>query len=89
MAWGQEINREGISGRNFRAIEAAMPELARLQLNVEDYWIEVVDWQESVLVLFGTKDRPPFTRGSFGPWPNYSVELSRDDLRVIRSQWER
>jgi hypothetical protein len=89
MAWGQEIKREGISGRNFRAIEAAMPELARLQLNVEDYWIEVVDWQESVLVLFGTKDRPPFTRGSFGPWPNYSVELSRDDLRVIRSQWER
>jgi hypothetical protein len=47
MAWGQEIKREGISGRNFRAIEraieAAMPELARLQLNVEDCWIEVVD----------------------------------------------
>jgi hypothetical protein len=89
MAWGQEIKREGISGRNFRAIEAAMPELARHQLNVEDYWIEVVDWQESILVMFGTKDRPPFWRGSFGPKPNYSVELSRDDLRVIGSQFSR
>jgi hypothetical protein len=89
VAWTDDAVSDGISGRHFRAIEAAMPELARNQLKVEDYWIKVVDWNESILVLFGARNRPPGTRGSFGAENSFSVELSRHDLHVKRSQFDR
>ena len=89
VARGDEIDTDGISGRHFRAIEAAMPELARFHLNIEDYWIEVTDWHESILLTFGTKGTPKSWRGCFGEKPCFSVELSRSDLHVVRSQWDR
>ena len=89
LAWTDDAVSDGISGRHFRAIEAAMPELARNQLKVEDYWIKVVDWNESILVVFGARNRPRGTRGSLETENRFSVELDRRDLRVKGSQFER
>jgi hypothetical protein len=77
---------ESISGRHFRAIEATLPELQKNNLNVEDYWIGVSESDASIVVSFGFKDAPPSYRGSYGPKPNFYVELDKNDLRVMRLQ---
>jgi hypothetical protein len=80
---------ESISGRSFRAIQAAIPELERNKLGVEGYRIRVHESGASVFVLFGDPNAPKGLRGSWGDRPAFSVELARDDLRIIRSQFER
>jgi len=80
----QHVARKTISGRTFRAIEAAIPELERRQLRVEDYHIFVYKAETSLFVLF----RMPADNSSGaipcpGPRACLRVELRADDLRVI------
>jgi len=84
------LNLEEISGRHFLAVRAALPELERQQLNVGHYLIRVVDNPTSFSVMFKNKDTPESWRGgSGGKWPDFSVSLSKDDLHVISSAFER
>ena len=80
--------RDTISGRNFRAIEAAIPELERRQLKVEDYHIVVFRLDTSLHVMFVNPEyistRPP-PKDCPGSRPCLNVELNFDDLRVIGS----
>src|SRR5262245_45448497 len=80
----QHVARTTISGRTFRAIEAAVPELERRKLRVEDYRIFVYQAGTSLFVLFGSPaDNSSGTVVCPGPRACLRVELRADDLRVI------
>jgi len=83
----RHIARTTISGRTFRAIEAAIPELERRKLRVEDYHIFVYRADTSLFVLFGSPadNSSGAALACPGPKACLRVELSADDLRVIGS----
>jgi hypothetical protein len=81
----KHLAREAISG-NFRAIQAATPELERRKLGVDDYHIVVFRLGTSLFVLFGNPEdalpsKRPRHKDCAGPRRCFSVELSVDDLR--------
>ena len=86
---GSQLMEESISGRSFRAIQVAVTELERNKLNVGDYRITLQQSDRSIFVLFRNPNASQEQRGSSGPRPTFSVELSNDGLQVIRSQFER
>jgi len=80
---------ETISGWSFRAIEAAMAELQRHGLNIDDYQIFVWRQGSFLFVLFGSRaDADFFKIGCAGPRPCLTVQLSVEDFRVIRSDYD-
>ena len=84
----KDIGRETISARGFRAIQAAIPELERRKLKVNDYHIVVLQLEASLFVLFVNPEHitgGPLPKGCPGPRRCLSVELRVDDLRVIGS----
>ena len=84
---------ETISGWSFRVIQAAIPEFARNSLDVSRYRITVTETNSSFFVTFINVDVPSDLqrqfRGSPGKISAFEVELSRDDLRIIRSNFVR
>jgi hypothetical protein len=78
---------EFISGRHFRAVQATLPELERNKLDVADSRIVIWESGTSVFVVFGDPKAPEGQMGSSGQKPGFSVELARDDLRIIRSDF--
>ena len=80
---------EPISGWSFRAIEAAVAELKRHGLNIDDHQIFVWRKGSLLVVLFGSRaDADFFSNGCAGPRPCLTVQLSVEDFRVIRSDYE-
>jgi hypothetical protein len=83
------VVNETISGESFRAIEAGVVELRRLGLRAEDYQIFARRRGSLLVVLFGSPaDADLLKFGCAGPRPCLTVELSVDDLRVIRSDYD-
>ena len=80
----KHVARTTIAGRTFRAIEAAIPELERRKLRVEDYHIFVYQAETSLFVLFGSPaDNSSGAIACPGPRACLRVELRANDLRVI------
>lgn len=80
---------ESISGKIFVVIQAALPELQKVDLSVVNYKIVVFEKEQSYVVLFDDPDRPP---GRFGSTENmlcFEVEVNKSDLRVIRANFVR
>ena len=79
------------SPQGFRAIEAAIPELERSGLRVDDYQIAVLQIGTSLVVLFSNPEQHtiPGHTGCMGLKPCFSVELRPEDLRVVRSGFSR
>jgi len=84
-----QIMEESISGRSFLAIQAAIPELESRSLRAADYRITVWEAGSLVIVLFGDPNSAEGQKGNSGNRPALEVELSRDDLRVIRAHFVR
>jgi hypothetical protein len=88
--WAME---ESISGVSYRVIQAAMSEFVRKNLDITRYRITVAGEGSSYLVTFidasAPNDPSGHMRGNPGKIPAFSVELSRDDLRLIRSNFVR
>lgn len=80
---------ESISGRNFQAIQAALVEFEHRKLDITGYRIVVRVSSSSTFVSFVNPGAPAGQRGSSGPRPTFSVELSNNDLRIIRLQFDR
>jgi hypothetical protein len=84
-----QILEQSISGRQFLAIQAAIPELERNKLDVTGYQIAVSESGTSVFVTFDNPNRPQGYMGCWGKLPCFSVELGKDDLRIIRAHFVR
>ena len=77
---------DAIAGRSYLAIQAAVPELARFGVKVNDYRIVVLEKGPSIVVLFEDPEKSLYQRGSTERMLGVEVELSRDGLRVISSR---
>lgn len=80
---------ESISGKSLKIIEAALPEAVRKHLDVGKYKIVVMQSEQSYLVVFDDPNRPEGQRGSTSRMPGFEVEVRREDLQVIRSNFVR
>ena len=84
---------EEISGKSLIAIQAAIPEFMRTGLDISRYRVAVDENESHVVVTFIDADAPDdprgHIRGNLSKLPAFIVELGRDDLHVIRSNFMR
>lgn len=89
----QQIQKETISAMHFRAIQAAVPELERRKLNLDDYRITVFEFPKSpssVVVLFHDPNIPLGRHyGSPGPRADFTVEIDKNSFALIKAYFNR
>jgi hypothetical protein len=73
------------AGASLRWIHAAEPEFRRRNLNLDKYIVSVVEEDDSVMVSLSAQDAVKGTLGSSGSYPAFEVEISKKDLKVVRS----
>lgn len=78
-----------LPGHSLKWIEAAEPEFRRRNLDVSNYIVSVVDRPDSVIVALSSPDQPEGARGSVGKYPGYEVEISKKDMKILRSNYVR
>ncbi len=76
-------------GASLKWIRAAEPEFQRRGLDLDKYTIIVAEQNDSVVVALKSRDSVQGARGSTGTHPGYEVEISKKDLRVVRSNYVR
>jgi hypothetical protein len=89
MAQSPYMKEDTISGFNFVAIQTALPELTKRNLNVSNYQISVIATDASIIVLFTDPEAPPGQTGSSPRMTSFEVELTKDAKKVIRSNFVR
>jgi hypothetical protein len=77
------------SGASLKWIHAAEPEFQQQKLNLDKYIVSVVEEHDSVTVGLRSYDAVEGTRGSSGSYPGFEVEISKKDLKVVRSNYVR
>jgi hypothetical protein len=77
------------SGAALKWIHAAEPEFQRRQLDLDKYNVSVVEESDSVVVSLSSPDEPKGLRGSAGKYPGFEIEISKKDLRILRSNFVR
>jgi hypothetical protein len=75
------------SGAFLKWIHAAEPEFQRQKLDLNKYIVSVVEQRDSVTVGLSSVDSVQGARGSTGSHPGYEVEISKKDLKVLRSNY--
>jgi hypothetical protein len=76
-------------GASLKWIHVAEAEFQRQKLDVDKYAISVVEQSESVVVGLTSLDSVLGARGSSGTYPGYVVEISKRDLKIMRSNYLR
>jgi hypothetical protein len=76
-------------GSTLKWIEAAEPEFHRRNLDLSNYIVAVVDYGDSVIVALSSPDQPAGARGSVGKYPGYEVEISKNGMKILRSNFVR
>ena len=79
----QGIHEESISARSYRAIQAAIPELERRKLDINNYRITVVESSASLSVLFHDPEAPPGHERRPGRPPGLSIGLDKVTFEII------
>jgi hypothetical protein len=78
-----------LPGASLKWIHIAEAEFERKKLDVDKYTISVIEETNSVTVGLSSFDSVPGTRGSSGTYPGYLVEISKKDLKILRSNYVR
>jgi len=76
-------------GAALKWVHAAEPDFQRRHLDLDKYNVSVEDERDSVFVSLTSPDADPHARGSSGTYPDYVVEISKKDLKVLRSYYVR
>jgi hypothetical protein len=77
------------AGVALKWIHVAEPELQRRHLNLDKYNVSVIEDEDSVTVSLLATDAVKGTRGSSGSSPAYAVEISKKDMKIVRSYYQR
>jgi hypothetical protein len=80
---------ETVSGKTFVAMQAAATEATRNGLDVSKYKILAREAGSSYVVTFDDPERPPTQLGSTARMPTFEVEVSRENLHIVRSHFVR
>jgi hypothetical protein len=78
-----------ISGTSVLAIQAALPAIGREKLKLSEYRVTVAEDGSSIYVMCEDPAKGPGVRGSSEARPEFVVELSKGDLRIIKSYFGR
>jgi hypothetical protein len=88
-----EAADDSISGQAYLMIQVAMPEFENRGLDISRYRITVQETKDSRYVIFidadVTEEQKRHGRGNPGKIPGFEVELARDELKVVRSNFIR
>jgi hypothetical protein len=76
-------------GTSLKWIYAAEPVLQEKKLDLDKYTISLFEQADSVTVILKSADSEPGGRGSTGKNPGFEVEISKKDLKVLRSNYVR
>jgi hypothetical protein len=76
-------------GASLKWIHIAEPEFQQKHLDLDNYIVTVVEHEDSMGVMLTSRDSKEETRGSSGTFPNFAVEISKKDMKVIRSSYDR
>ncbi|HLZ51037.1 MAG TPA: hypothetical protein VKP61_09810 [Candidatus Acidoferrum sp.] len=76
-------------GASLKWVHAAEPEFQLKKLDLDNYMISVVEDSDSVTVALTASDSVKGARGSTRSHPGFVVEISKKDLKVIRSNYIR
>jgi hypothetical protein len=77
------------NGSSMKWIHAAEPEFERKKLDLDKYTVSVVEQSDSVTVALTSSDSIKGARGSTGSYPGFVVEISKKDMKVVRSNYIR
>jgi hypothetical protein len=77
------------SGASLKWIHVAEPEFQRQKLNLDKYIVSVVEERDSVTVDLRSYDAVRGAMGSSGSYPGFEVEISKKDMKVVRSNYVR
>jgi hypothetical protein len=80
---------ESISGKTLKVIQSALPEAARNNVDFTKYLILVAESDSSYVVCFDDPERKPGQRGSTNRMLSFEVEIRKETLQVIRSNFIR
>ena len=80
---------DSISGASLKVIEAALPKFEEQGMKLDKYAVSVFEQESSFLVVFDDPNRPASQRGSTTTVIGYEVEVSKQGLRVVRSNFVR
>ena len=90
MAQSNPVNAvRGLPGTAIKWIEVATPEFRRNNLDLNNYTVSISDRGDSVFVVLISLDQPEGAVGSAGTYPGYEVEISKQDMTVLRSYYAR
>jgi len=78
-----------LPGSSLKWIHIAEGEFERKRLDLDKYRVSVVEEKDSVVVILTGLNVPKGVRGSIGPYPGYEVEISKKDMKVLRSNYTR
>ena len=76
-------------GTALKWIHAAEPVLQEKKLDLDKYTISLLEQGDSVTVILKSGDSVQGARGSTGKYPGFEVEISKKDLKVLRSNYVR
>jgi hypothetical protein len=76
-------------GASLKWIHVAEPELQRRHLNLDNYVVSIIEEDNSVTVSLLATDAVKGAKGSSGSYPAFAVEISKKDLKVVRSYYQR
>jgi hypothetical protein len=74
-------------GSSLRWIHAAEPEFQRRNLDLDKYIVSVAEGDDSVMITLSPPDVVEGARRSSGSYPTFVVEVSKKDLKVVRSNY--
>jgi len=78
-----------IPGSALKWIHATEPEFTRRKLNLENYNVTVLDEGDTIIVSLTGLHTKPGWRGNSSSFPEYSVEISKKDLKVLWGSYNR
>ena len=81
--------RADFPGSTLKWIHAAEPEFQRRNLDLDKYTVTVAEQDDSVVIALRSLDATKGARGSAGKFPEYEVEVSKNDMKIIRSNFVR
>jgi hypothetical protein len=75
------------SGASLKWIRIAEPEFQRRKLDLDKYVVRVEERSDSVTVDLRLVDASIGAKGSSGSYPGFEVEISKKDLKAVRSNY--
>ena len=80
---------DSIRGTALQVVQAALPKFEEQGMKLDEYVISVFEQESSFLVVFDDPNRPSGQRGSSPGVIAFEVEISKQGLQAIRSNFVR